>query len=139
MISVSWPNPCRSHILLSVDILICWNRPFLLRTLIPYEANTKKRLVKTPKVFIRDSGLLHRLLDIDDFNDLLGNPVLGHSWEGFVIENFLTNMPDWKAFFSELLHELNWTWCFKKETSELPLSAKFPQPPNYQKKLQKCS
>jgi predicted AAA+ superfamily ATPase len=60
---------------------------FILRSLPPYELNTKKRLVKSPKVYVRDSGLLHRLLQIDDYNALLGHPIVGSSWEGLVIEN----------------------------------------------------
>lgn len=53
--------------------------------------------MKSPKVFIRDSGLLHHLLNISTFDDLLGHPVAGASWEGFVIENILNRLPDtWK-------------------------------------------
>lgn len=66
----------------------------LLRRLPPYFANTKKRLVKSPKVYVRDSGLLHALLGIADFEQLAGHPVIGSSWEGFVIENILSAAPD---------------------------------------------
>ena len=55
--------------------------------------------MKTPKVFVRDSGILHQLLAINDFNSLLGNPVFGSSWEGMVIENILVNMPSWEYYF----------------------------------------
>jgi hypothetical protein len=72
---------------------------FILRTLQPFEANVKKRLVKSPKVYVRDSGILHRLLLISDFNNLMGNPVFGASWEGLVIENIIVNMPDWTPYF----------------------------------------
>ena len=51
---------------------------------------SKKRLVKSPKVYVRDSGLAHALLDIEDYNQLSGHPVVGASWEGFVIENLLS-------------------------------------------------
>ncbi len=47
------------------------------------------RLVKSSKIYVRDSRLLHRLLQVDDFNSLLANPVFGSSWEGFVIENII--------------------------------------------------
>ena len=57
----------------------------LLRKLPPFHANVKKRLVKSPKVYVRDSGLLHALLGIRNHDDLLGHPVAGASWEGFVI------------------------------------------------------
>lgn len=72
---------------------------FVLRVLPPFEPNIKKRLIKSPKVYIRDSGILHSLLDIEDFNYLLGHPVFGASWEGFAIENILTILSEWEAFF----------------------------------------
>jgi uncharacterized protein len=62
---------------------------YLLRRLQPYHANLKKRLVKSPKVYWRDSGLLHSLLGIGDFDQLINQPWVGHSWEGFVIEQIL--------------------------------------------------
>ena len=65
----------------------------------PFEVNVKKRLVKSPKVFIRDSGILHQLLAINNFNSLLGNPVFGSSWEGIVIENCIVNYPTWDYYF----------------------------------------
>lgn len=72
---------------------------FILRSLLPFEKNIKKRLVKSPKIYIRDSGLLHRLLQLDDFNALLGNPVFGASWEGFVIDNIISSLNDCKFSF----------------------------------------
>jgi hypothetical protein len=66
---------------------------FLLRRLPPWHGNTGKRLVKSPKVYIRDSGLVHALLGIAGLDDLLGHPVVGNSWEGFVIENLLNATP----------------------------------------------
>lgn len=65
----------------------------MLRRLEPFYANLGKRLVKSPKVYVRDSGLLHALLNIQGFDDLLGHPVVGHSWEGFVIEQISGAMP----------------------------------------------
>ncbi len=65
----------------------------LVRRLRPWHANSKKRLVKSPKTYIRDSGLLHALLKIESYEDLLSHPVLGDSWEGFVIENLLSVAP----------------------------------------------
>ncbi|WPJ97873.1 ATP-binding protein [Coraliomargarita algicola] len=63
---------------------------FLLRNLPPYYANIKKRLVKRPRIYIRDSGLLHALMRIQDMDMLYGQPWLGQSWEGFIIEQTLT-------------------------------------------------
>lgn len=66
----------------------------LVRRLQPWHANLGKRLVKSPKVFIRDSGLLHALLNIPEKETLLGHPILGQSWECFVIENLLNVAAD---------------------------------------------
>lgn len=65
----------------------------LVRRLSPFHANLGKRLVKSPKVYVRDSGLVHALLGIADHVALAGHPVVGASWEGFVIENLLTAAP----------------------------------------------
>ena len=71
----------------------------LVRRLHPWYGNVKKRLVKSPRFYIRDSGILHRLLGISDFDELLSNPVLGKSWEGFVIENILSVLPKHGEFY----------------------------------------
>jgi predicted AAA+ superfamily ATPase len=71
---------------LMVDLL-------LVRRLQPWTTNIGKRLVKSPKVYVRDSGITHALLNIQSYNDLLGHPVSGGSWEGFVIENILSAAP----------------------------------------------
>jgi len=65
----------------------------LVRRLPPWASNAKKRLVRTPKVFVRDSGLVHALLGIHDKEELLGHPVVGASWEGMLIENILAALP----------------------------------------------
>ena len=69
----------------------------MLRRLPPYFANVGKRLVKSPKVYVRDSGLLHALLGIATPDDLNGHPVAGLSWEGFVIEQILAAVPPLSA------------------------------------------
>ena len=66
----------------------------VLRRLEPYHANLGKRLVKSPKVYVRDSGLLHHLLGLREVNDLLGHPAIGASWEGFVIEQICGQLDD---------------------------------------------
>ncbi len=77
------------YIDLLVDLL-------LVRRLPPYHANVGKRLVKAPKVYVRDSGLLHALLNIETLDRLAGHPVIGASWEGFVLENLLAVLP-WRT------------------------------------------
>jgi len=65
----------------------------LLRRLQPFQTNIGKRLVRSPKVYIRDSGIAHALLNIGDYEALLGHPVSGASWEGFAIENLIGAAP----------------------------------------------
>lgn len=65
----------------------------LIRRLEPWHVNVKKRLVKSPRFYVRDSGVLNRLLGIDNYDMLLSNPILGKSWEGFVIENIHSVLP----------------------------------------------
>jgi predicted AAA+ superfamily ATPase len=69
-----------------IDLL---EHTFMLRVLLPDTLNLKKRLVKSPKIYIRDSGILHTLLDIRTHDDLLSHPILGASFEGFAMENII--------------------------------------------------
>ena len=75
---------------------------FVLRLLPPCETNLKKRIVKSPKLYVRDTGLLHALLDIRSADDLFGHPTYGSSWEGLVVEELLTAAPDYRASFLRL-------------------------------------
>lgn len=77
----------RHHLDLLTDAL-------LVRQLQPFHVNLKKRLVKAPKIYIRDTGLLHELLRIADFEGLQGHPVLGASFEGLALENIVQTLPD---------------------------------------------
>lgn len=72
---------------------------FIVRQLHPYHANISKRQVKAPKVYIRDTGLLHQLLGIGTQKELLSHPKVGASWEGFVIEQIMVSQPYDEAFF----------------------------------------
>ena len=109
---------------LMVDLL-------LVRSLSPWHGNLKKRLVKTPRIYVRDSGILHALLNIRNFEELLGHPNLGKSWEGFVIETILSNLPSHiHAFFYrtsagaeiDLLLELGLDkyWAIEIKASKVP-------------------
>ena len=71
----------------------------VVRVLEPWFENVGKRLVKSPKVYIRDSGLLHTLLGIGDRRQLDGHPVIGGSWEGFIIEQLLSAVPKAKPYY----------------------------------------
>ena len=73
---------------------------FMLRQLLPWHANVRKRLVKSAKVYVRDSGLLHALLGLSDFDALAAHPVMGSSWEGWAIEQILSRLPSgWSTGF----------------------------------------
>lgn len=65
----------------------------LVRRIQPYHANVGKRLIKSPKLYVRDSGLVHALLNIKSLDDLLGHPVAGASWEGYAVENLIGAAP----------------------------------------------
>jgi predicted AAA+ superfamily ATPase len=76
-----------SYLDLMVDLL-------LVRRLEPWHSNEGKRLVKSPRIYVRDSGLVHGLLGLTSLDDVLGHPVAGASWEGFVIETLIASAPD---------------------------------------------
>jgi predicted AAA+ superfamily ATPase len=76
-----------SYLDLLVDLM-------LVRRLEPWHSNTAKRLVKSPRVYVRDSGLTHTLLGLATLEDVLGHPVAGASWEGFVIETLIAAAPE---------------------------------------------
>lgn len=73
---------------------------YMIRQIQCWSGNTKKRLVKAPKLYLRDSGIAHRFLNITDFESLLGHPIVGASWEGFVVENILSQLTDkWQCSY----------------------------------------
>ena len=72
---------------------------YMVRLLPPAETNLKKRLIKSPKIYLRDSGILHALLDVEGYDSLLANPAAGPSWEGFVLENLIAAHPRWRSSF----------------------------------------
>lgn len=113
-----------SYLDLLVDLL-------LVRRLEPWHANVGKRLVKSPKVYVRDSGLAHELLGLATADEVLGHPVAGASWEGFVIETLIAAAPEGTRphFYRtaagaeiDLLLELpgGATWAFEMKRSLTP-------------------
>ena len=86
------PNSSRNYL----DAL---EQTFMVRQLLPWHANVKKRLVKTPKLYFRDSGLFHALLHIENQQQLLTHPKLGASWEAFALEQVLTDLQTRDAYF----------------------------------------
>ncbi len=72
---------------------------YMIRILQPYFGNIKKRLIKSPKVYIRDTGILHSLLGIENHNSLMGNPVYGNSWESYALEQICSQFTGWSKFY----------------------------------------
>lgn len=91
---------------------------YMVRQIQPWAGNTKKRMVKSPKIYLRDSGILHKLLNISSFEDLLGNPVLGASWEGFVIENIIVQLSS------------KWQYSYYRTTSQTEIDLILEGPDN---------
>lgn len=77
---------------------------YLTRTLHPWAKNIGKRLVKAPKFFWRDTGILHALTNLKSVEDVLGNPLCGASWEGFCLEQIVTSLPDHAKSFHYRTH-----------------------------------
>src|ERR1700674_4713361 len=90
-LSVSSPTGTR-YIDLLVDLL-------LVRRLRPFHRNLGKRLVKSPKTYVRDSGVLHALLSVPTLDALRDHPIVGPSWEGFVMETLINCAPEWTQAF----------------------------------------
>lgn len=121
-LGVNW-HAVAHYLDLMVDLL-------LVRRLQPWGANVGKRLVKAPKIYLRDTGLLHSLLNLPTLNDVLGHPVAGASWEGFAVESIIAAAPEGaKPYFyrSASGHEIDlvleltaskrWAFEFKKSLS----------------------
>ena len=84
----------------------------MLRKLEPFYANIEKRIRKTPKVYLSDSGMLHALLNIQTMNELLGHPVAGFSWEGFVFSQLSQSLKDWEIYYMTTADQAEIHWAF---------------------------
>lgn len=104
-----------------IDIL---EQTFVVRTLYPYTSNTKKRMIKSPKVYIRDSGILHALLGIETMEDLFAHPVYGASYEGFIIENILAQFPRWQPSFYRTSNNAEIDLILTKGTRKIAIEIK---------------
>lgn len=110
-------------------------KTFLVRILHPYEMNTKKRLVKSPKLFIRDTGIMHALLEITDHNQLMGHPVYGSSWESFVVEQIHALCPDWRSFFYRTSHGSEIDLILEKGSCRIAVECKTSSAPALSKRF----
>ncbi len=108
-----------------IDIL---EQTFLVRRLKPYFANIGKRLIKSPKIYLRDTGLLHYFLNIADEDALAHNPKCGHSWEGFVMEQIIVwlslNKPATEFYFWQTSTRQEVDLLIKKGDNILPIEIK---------------
>lgn len=115
------------------SILDILQNTFMLRKLEPYEANVKKRLVKKPKIYIRDSGILHTLLGIESIEELMGNPHFGNSWEGYCIENIITQHNGWKSYFYRTSHGAEMDLVLTRGMKTIAIEIKSSLAPNLTK------
>ncbi len=106
---------------------------FVVKQLLPFHANVKKRLVKSPKVYIKDTGLLHNLLGIESMNDLLGHPTIGSSFESMVITSVIESFPKYTPSFYRtsagaeidlVLEKGNKKFCIEVKASTTPKVSK---------------
>ncbi len=102
---------------------------FMVRQLQPWFANLGKRQVKSPKVYFRDSGLLHALLGISDYHGLLGHPKVGMSWEGFVIEQVLQFVRPGQAYFWATHNGAEIDLLFSVQGKKFGVEVKFNEAP----------
>lgn len=110
-----------------------FEQTFMVKTLNPYVLNIKKRLVKSPKVYISDSGILHALLDIENFNGLLGHPIYGFSWEGFALNNILCNFPRWQPYFYKTSSGVEIDLILEKGMEKIAIEFKASSSPQLEK------
>ena len=104
----------------------------LVRRLSPFFLNVGKRLVKSPKTYVRDSGLLHALLNIESLDDLMGHPIVGTSWEGFVMKTFfqIFRLELMQVFIAQqrvLKLILFWKWEVKRDCGQSKLKEVYLQ------------
>ena len=113
---------------------------YLINRLQPWFTNTKKRLIKSPKVYIVDTGLLHRLNHIDSWNELQRNKLIGSSWESYVIQQVVVHLPkDYRVFFYRTQNGAEADLVIVKGTQPIALcEIKYSQTPTISKGFYSC-
>ena len=109
-----------------VDVM---TNTFMLQKLEPFRANIQKRLSKTPKIYLSDSGILHALLNIQTMNELLGHPVAGFSWEGFVLSQLRNSLKDWEIFYVTTADQAEIDFILKRGKSLIAIETKLSKAP----------
>lgn len=110
---------------------------FMVRQLRPWFYNTKKRIIKRPKIYFRDSGILHAILSLENKNDVLLNPKLGASWEGFALEEVIRRLQlkDDEAFFWGVHASAEIDLVFEKKGRLYGVEVKYNQAPSITKSM----
>lgn len=112
-------------------------RSFIVRLLQPWYSNIGKRLIKSPKIYIRDSGIVNYLLGIYTYEDLLRHPMLGHLWEGYVVEDIINTLTDEYQYY--FYRTADGTECdlliYKRNDCIAAIDAKFSPNPKRTKSM----
>ena len=108
---------------------------FMMRQLQPWHENLRKRQVKAPKIYFRDSGLFHTLLDITDRHSLMGHPRLGASWEGFALEQVIQAVAPSEAYFWATHSGAELDLFFLKNGKRYGVDFKFNEAPTVTKSM----
>ncbi len=103
---------------------------FMIRKLEPYYSNIDKRLKKTPKIYLSDSGILHALLNINSLDDLLAHPVAGFSWEGFVLSQLVDSLKGWEFYYAATADQAEIDFILKKGRHLIAVESKLSKAPN---------
>jgi predicted AAA+ superfamily ATPase len=110
-----------------VDIML---GTFMLQKLEPFQVNIQKRIRKTPKIYLADSGILHALLNIRTMNELLGHPVAGFSWEGFVLSQLTAALRDWEIFYVTTADQAEIDFILRRGKHLIAVETKLSQSPS---------
>ena len=112
-----------------IDVL---SGTFMIRQMQPWYYNTKKRIVKRPKIYFRDTGILHALLSLEEKNDVLSHPKLGASWEGFALEEVIKciQLRETEVFFWAVHTGAELDMVFKKKGGMYGIEVKYSQAPS---------
>ncbi len=108
---------------------------YMVRLLLPAETNLKKRMIQAPKIYLRDSGILHSLLDIGTYDALLAHPSNGASWEGFAIENLIVANPEWRPSFIRTGNDAEVDLLLEQGTRRVLIECKLSKAPKVSRGL----
>jgi hypothetical protein len=115
-----------------LDIL---SETYMVRQLQPWHENIGKRQVKSPKLYFRDTGLLHSLLSLEDYHALTGHPQAGASWEGFALEQILESLRPSEAYYWATYNEAEVDLFFIMNNRRYGMEFKFSEAPNITKSM----